>query len=247
VTSVREGQRVVGHASSGSHAELFVAPARQVFPVPDGADLTAAVAVPVTFGTASDALFEFGALQAGETVLVHGAAGGVGLACVQLAARSGCRVIGTARGRDRLDALTPLGLDHGIDSAREDIDRRVHELTGGAGADLVVDMAGGEALPQLLAALRHRGRFVVVGAASGEFQAFTFIDLIRKELTVSGVYLGLEMHTPRVRQLVAGFLDDVRDGRLTMPVDRVYPLTEAAKAHRHVEEGRPFGRVLLRP
>jgi NADPH:quinone reductase-like Zn-dependent oxidoreductase len=209
--------------------------------------LEAAVAVPVTFGTASDALFEFGALQPGETVLVHGAAGGVGIACVQLAARAGCRVIGTARGRDRVEALAALGLDHGIDSARERIDRRVHELTAGAGVDLVVHMAGGPALPQLLTALRHRGRFVVVGAASGEFQAFTFLDLVAKELTVSGVYLGLEIHTPRVRQLVAGFLDDVRDGRLTMPVDRVYPLTEAAEAHRHVEEGRPFGRVLLRP
>jgi NADPH2:quinone reductase len=153
VTSVRTGQRVVGHVSSGSHAELFVVPAPNVFAVPEGLDLEAAAAIPVTFGTASDALFEFGALQAGDTVLIQGAAGGVGIACVQLAQRAGARVIGTARGDDRLERLAALGMNEGIDYARDRIDERVQEITAGAGVDLVVDMAGGQSLPQLLTAL----------------------------------------------------------------------------------------------
>ncbi|SEO90612.1 quinone oxidoreductase family protein [Trujillonella endophytica] len=247
VTVVRPGQRVVGQADRGSHAELFVVPQERIFPVPDGLDLDLAAPVPVLFGTASDALFEFGRLRAGETVLVQGAAGGVGVACVQLAKRAGARVIGTARGADRLERLTALGMDAGIDHSAEDIGRRARELTGGAGVDLVVDMAGGAAVPQLLDALGHRGRYVVVGAAGGGPQSFSFADLLSKQLTVSGVYLALEIHTARVHDLVRGFLEDVASGDLTVPVDSVFPLRDAARAHAHVEEGHPFGRVLLHP
>lgn len=247
VTAVRPGRRVVGQADRGSHAELFLVPQERIFPVPDGLDLDLAAPVPVVFGTASDALFEFGALRPGETVLVQGAAGGVGVACVQLAKRAGARVIGTARGADRLERLAALGMDDGIDHSVEDIGRRTRELTGGAGADLVVDMAGGAAVAQLLDALAHRGRLVAVGAASGTMPSFSFGDLLSKNLTVSGVYLALEIHTARVHELVRGFLDDVLSGGLTVPVDSVFPLREAARAHAHVEQGRPFGRVLLHP
>lgn len=247
VTRFSPGQRVVAHAAFGSHAELFAAPEAQCFAVPDGVPMDVAATVPVTFGTAHDALFEFGKLAAGETVLIQGAAGGVGIACVQLAKRAGATVIGTAHGADRLERLRGLGLDHGIDYAREDIGARTKELTGGRGADLVVDMAGGKGLAQLLAALAYRGRFAAIGGSSGEFPVFTFRDLLAKNLTVIGVYLALEIGTSRIRDAIAAYYSGIAAGQLVMPIDRVFPLSQAAEAHAHVERGHPFGRVLLHP
>ena len=247
VTSIRPGQRVVGHNSAGSHAELFAVPEDLCFPVPDGLDMDVASTVPVTFGTAHDALFEFGGLKPGESVLIQGAAGGVGVACVQLAKRAGATVIGTAFGPERLERLKALGMDHGIDYGCEDIGQRTLELTGGKGADLVIDMAGAKGLKQLLAAMAYRGRFMAIGVSSGEFPTFSFSDLMSKNLTVQGVYLALEIRTARVHEAVAAIFADIAAGRLSMPIERVYPLAEAAAAHAHVETGHPFGRILLRP
>lgn len=247
VASVHVGQRVVGQADQGSHAEVFAAPAARVFPVPDGLDIGIASTLPVTFGTAHDALFEFGGLKPGETVLVQGAAGGVGIACVQLAKQAGATVIGTARGADRIARLGALGLDHGIDYAEEDIGQRCRELTDGRGVDLVVDMAGGRNLTQVYDAMRYRGRFAAVGLSSGEMPVFTFSDLLSKNLTIIGVFLAREIHTPRVHALVDAMMRDVLAGRLTMPIDREFALADAAAAHAHVETGHPLGRVLMRP
>lgn len=247
VTGFRPGQRVAAHNGFGSHAELFAAPESQCFPVPDAVPMDVGCTVPVTFGTAHDALFEFGQLRAGETVLIQGAAGGVGVACVQLARRAGAKVIGTAHGAERLERLRALGMDHGIDYSREDIGARAKELTGGRGVDLVVDMAGGKALPRLIDALAYRGRFAVVGGASGEFQTFTFRDLLFKNLTVVGVFFALEIQSRRAHEAIAACYAEIGAGRLTMPIDRIFPLAEAAAAHAHVERGHPFGRVLLRP
>lgn len=247
VAHIRPGQRVVGQTDAGSHAELFAVPQGRVFPVPDGLDMDIACTIPVTFGTASDALFEFGGLKAGETVLIQGAAGGVGVACVQLAKRAGATVIGTARGSDRLERLKALGMDYGIDYALEDIGERTRELTDGRGADLVVDMAGGKSLSQLYRALAYRGRLAAVGLSSGEMPVFAFTDLLAKNLTVIGVFLALEIETPRVHALIDGFFEDALAGRVTMPVDKVFSLAEAALAHTHVQGGHPFGRVLMHP
>src|SRR2546428_2001197 len=120
VTDRHVGQRVVATNLWGSHAELESVPAILTWPVPDGADIAAVACVPVAFGTADDCLFEFGHLQAGETVLVQAGAGGVGLAAIQLAKRGGATVLATASSDDRLERLRPLGLDHGIASSRPD-------------------------------------------------------------------------------------------------------------------------------
>ena len=247
VTAVGPGDRVVGQADHGSHAELFVVPESRVFRVPAGLDFERSAPVPVIFGTASDALFEFGGLRRGETVLVHGAAGGVGVACVQLAKQAGAQVLGTARGLDRLERLVPLGLDHGIDPTTDDIAQRTLEITDGHGADVVVDMVGGRSIPDLFNALAPRGRISAVGASSGEPTAFLFTDLLRKNATVHGVYLGLELHTPRVHTMVKRMFDEVAADQLVVPIDRTFALADAVAAHEYAEQGHPFGRVLLRP
>ncbi len=247
IKSIQPGQRVVGHNAAGSHAELFAVPEDLCFPVPDGLNMDVAATVPVTFGTGLDALFEFGGLKRGETVLIQGAAGGVGVACVQLAKLAGATVIGTAFGPERLERLTALGMDHGIDYSCQDIGQRTRELTGGKGAELVIDMAGAKGLKQLLDALAYRGRYMAVGVSSGESPTFTFSELMGKNLTIQGVYLALEIRTARVHEAIAGIFADIAAGRLTMPIEQVYPLAQAAAAHAHVETGHPFGRILLRP
>ena len=240
------GDTVVGFNWAGSHAELFAVPERYAYRVPAGLDLDQASTVPVAFGTAADALFEFGALQPGEVVLVQGAAGGVGLAAVQLAAQAGATVIGTASSDERLDRLRGFGMHHGINYRTEDLGARVLELTGGKGADLVLDLAGGKSMAALMKAVRYRGRFAVVGASSGDLPAFHFFDLIRKSLHLYGISFGQEMHTPRAHALIADLFARMKDGALRMPIDRIFPLAETAAAHAYVENGHPFGRVLIR-
>src|SRR5205814_6674215 len=120
VTDRRVGQRVVATMLSGSHAELVAVPAMVTWPVPDGADVVACACVPVAFGTADDCLFEFGHLQTGESVLIQAGAGGVGVAAIQLAKQAGATVLATASSDDRLERLTPLGLDYGINYSRDD-------------------------------------------------------------------------------------------------------------------------------
>ncbi|WP_066552316.1 quinone oxidoreductase family protein [Croceicoccus bisphenolivorans] len=247
VTKFAPGDRVVAFNWHGSHAEFFATPEKYVYPIADGLPTQQAAIIPVAFGTASDALFEYGRLQPGETVLVQGAAGGVGLAAVQLAAQAGARVIGTASGRQRLARIEPFGMDHGIDYRSEDIAQVCLELTGGKGVDIVLDMAGGHSVGTLLQAMRFRGRYVVIGASTGTLPSFGFFELIRRAATVHAVSFGGEMHLPRVHDLIASLSRRMARGMLQMPVERIFPLADAAAAHAFVANNHPFGRVLLKP
>lgn len=241
------GDRVAGFNWSGSHAELFAVPECYAYAIPEGLDLTVASTLPIPFGTAYDALFTYGDLKHGETVLIQGAAGGVGLAAVQLAARAGARVIGTASDEARLERVRPFGLDEGIAYRTQSIAERVAELTDGQGVDMVVDMAGGAAVPDLIASLRRHGRYMVVGASTGDLPSFGFFEVINSAVTIKGVTFGKEMHTQRARDLLGDIMQRCAAGELTMPVDREFPLEQAVAAHSHVARAHPFGRVIMRP
>ena len=247
VTRFKAGDRVVAFDWNGSHAEFFAVPEHYAYPVPEGMDLRQASIVPIAFGTAHDALFEYGGLKAGEFVLVQGAAGGVGLSAVQLAARAGAQVIGTASGEARLDRIRPLGLEHGSDYRNEDIAARCREITGGKGVDLVLDLAGGKGKDLLVKALRPHGRYSVIGAAEGTLPSFDFFELIRKAMQVTGISFGRDMHTPRVHQLLEDLFADVASGALVMPIEREFRLSEVREAHEFVATQHPFGRVVMRP
>ena len=249
VGHLRAGDRVAAFNFSGSYAEKFCVPAHHAFPVPDGLDMRVAATLPVTFGTADDALFEFGRLKPGETVLVTGGAGGVGLAAMQLARAAGAKVLATARGESRAKRLEEYGADAGIAYDKVDFADEVLRLTSGRGADLVVDMAGGgpQAVARLIKSTAYRGRLAIVGASSGEPPSIGFWDIIMKNLTVHGILFGAEMHTPRAHALLRRHMAGAAAGRLRMPIDREFALADAAEAHRYVESSRPFGRVLLRP
>jgi NADPH:quinone reductase-like Zn-dependent oxidoreductase len=246
VTRFRPGDRVMGFDWHGSHAELFAVPEHHAYPIPDGLDLRLAATIPIPFGTAHDALHEYGGMKAGDFILVQGAAGGVGLAAAQFAARAGGIVIGTASGKERLEKIVPFGLHHGIDYRSEDITARCREITGGKGVDLVLDLAGGQGKDALLRAVRPHGRYAVIGAAGGTLPSFGFFELIRKALHVVGISFGRDMNTPRVHALIADIARQVTAGELRMPIAAEYALADAVEAHRFVAEGHPFGRVLLR-
>lgn len=247
VTRFSPGQRVVAFNWSGSHAEYMAAPEDFCFPVPDGLDMMIAASAPIAFGTAHDALVEYGQLRADETVLVQGAAGGVGLAAVQIAREIGATVIGTASSAERLQRIEPFGLDHGLDYRQDNIAERCLAITGGKGVDLALDLAGGKGKEMLVKALRPHGRYGAVGASTGDIPSFSFFELIGERLNVYGVSLGREMHTDRVRKVIATIFAKLADGTYRMPIDRVFSLSNAVEAHRYVAEGHPLGRVMMTP
>jgi NADPH2:quinone reductase len=241
------GEQVVATMPNGSHAELVSVPSLVIWKVPDGADLAQVACVPVEFGTADDCLFEFGHLQEGETVLVQAGAGGVGIAAIQLAKRAGATVLATASSDERLAQLTDLGMDHGINYRDNDAADAARKLTGGKGVDLVVDPVGGSTLAGSLRALAYRGRCVTVGNAGREPTAIDVSILRSGNQSLTGVFLGAEIVTPRVREIIQRHIDDVAAGELRMIVDRTYPLAEAADAHAYIESRQAVGRVVLIP
>jgi NADPH:quinone reductase len=207
------------------------------------------VCVPIAYGTADDALFEFGRLQRGETVLVQAGAGGVGIAAIQLAKRIGGRILATASSDNRLERLADFGLDHGINYRTTDFADEVRRITGGHGADVILDSVGGQTLRDGLRRLAYRGRCVSVGDAGRQPGTPVDISALRPgNQTLAGYFLGAELATgQRARTMIARLLGDVASGDLRVAIDRTFPLAEAAAAHAYIESRQAFGRVLLKP
>ncbi len=249
--SVRErsvGQRVVAVAAAGSHAELRSVPVRATWVLPEGLGAEEAACIPVPFATAHDCLHEFGRLAPGETVLVQGATGGLGVAAVQLAKAAGATVIGTSSSEEKLERLVDYGLDHAVTTAGDPV-AAVRELTGDRGVDLVIDPVGGEMLQRSLAMLAYRGRAITVGNASRGESTVDISPLMNGNRTLQGVYLAAEQgaNFARVEALVSRLLEQVASGELRALIDRRFPLADAARAHAYAESRRALGRVLLIP
>jgi NADPH:quinone reductase len=240
------GDKVVTVHMFGSHAELRAVPARNAWRIPAGANVREAATVPIPFGTADDCLFEFGRLNKGETVLIQAGAGGVGIAAIQLAKRAGATVIATASSEAKLARLAAFGMDHGIDYRAKDLVAEVKRLTGGRGVNLVVDPVG-TTLPQSLASLAYRGRVSLVGRAGRGSTSTDVSVLMQGNQSLTGVFLGAEIVTDRVHDMIQRHVDDVAKGALRVAIDSTFPLREAAAAHRYIESRAAFGRVLLIP
>ncbi|SRR5579884_266310 len=250
VTSFAPGDRVVTVGLDGSHAERRVVDQSLAWLVPDALTTVDAACVPVAFGTADDCLFEFGRLAAGETALVHAGAGGVGIAAIQMAKRAGARVLATASSDERLERLHPLGLDERINYAQHDFVAEVRRITGGNGADVVVDSVGGSTLQGSIDALAYRGRCVTVGDAGRAAAENLDVSKMRPaNQTLSGYFLGAELllRPSRVHPMIGRLLSEVARGELEVVVDRTYPLAAAAEAHAYVESRKAVGRVVLLP
>ena len=248
VTHLKIGQKVATVNNWGSHAELRSVPARNCWPVPDGYDIAKAAAIPVTFGTAHDCLFEYGRMKAGEVVLVQAGASGVGVAAIQLARRAGASMIlATASSDERLEKLKPLGLTHGINYRTHEVPAEVMRLTDKKGANVIVDSVGGATLQGSINSLAYRGRVSMVGAAGREPMVVDVGSMMGGNRSLSGVFLGAEIMTDRVHDMIQGLIEDAAKGELEVVIDRKFPLAEAAAAHAYIESRAAVGRVVLVP
>lgn len=243
------GQRVVAIMVDGSHAELAVTHSTWTWVLPDGMDFADAAAVPVEFGTAHDALFEFGRLTAGQTVLVQAGAGGFGLAAIQLAKAAGATVIATASSPARLERLADYGVDLGVDYTKIETVTEVMRFTGDRGVDLAIDSVGGQALADCIEVVAFRGTVVFVGRMGGDETVPDIMPLLAKNARLQGLYLAAEVDRAphRIGAIIGELLDRVHSGELAAVRDRTYPLSEAAAAHRRVESREAFGRIILEP
>ncbi len=247
VTALAVGQRVLGLTDSGGYAEQAVARAGDVFVLPESMDFETAAGFPITYGTAHGAMVWRAGLKAGEVLVVHGAAGGVGLATVEAGKALGATVIATAGGPDKLAVAEAHGADHLIDSRREDIRERVKELTGGRGADVVFDPVGGDVFDASLRAVAWGGRLVVIGFAAGRVQQIPANILLIKNLSAVGFYWGsYRKHAPQLvsaqfAQLFAWF----EAGKLKPHVSHQLDLARAAEALELLSSRKSTGKVVL--
>lgn len=246
----RPGTRIMALLGGGGHGERVAVPMGQLMPVPDNLSLVEAAALPEAGLTAWTNLVVEGGLQAGETVLVAGATGGMGTMFVQLAHQLGGRVVASARDRGRLERLRELAPVEIIEivAAGEDLPARVRELTGGKGADLVIDMIGGAQVPVHLAALATRGRLVLVGVPTGRRAEIDLGAVLSRRLRLIGSVLRARPREEKA-QLTAGFagfaLPRLADGRLRPVVDRVLPFERIADAYAELERGGVFGKIVV--
>ena len=240
VTGLAVGDRVMARNTAYSYAELMTSPAVHTFVVPDNLDLLNGAVVPVTFATAWDAVANQCRVQAGETVLVHGAAGGVGIALVQVAKHAGATVIGTASSAERLEWAKGCGLDHGVNYAEVDFAQAVRDLTDGKGVDVVIDGVGGDVLLKSLECTAPHGRIGTYGSSAGRQVELTLGALSRTRLSLIGT--GSSGTTRADFEQMLGL---VADGTFKTTVDRTFPLADAAAAHTYLASRQVKGKVAL--
>tara|TARA_B100001750_G_C15512070_1_gene604368 strand:- start:1347 stop:2336 length:990 start_codon:yes stop_codon:yes gene_type:complete len=247
VTTVAPGDQVMGILGGGGYAEYALSPSDTLVPIPDGMPSDKAGAIPEVFMTAFDAAFLQEGLRAGETLLVHAVGSGVGTAAVQLARRAGASVIGTSRTLEKLDRASRLGLENGV-LADDSWPKRVLELTGGRGADVILDLVGGPYFEGNQRVIATKGRHIVVGVPGGSDSTVNLGRLMGKRASIRGTVLRARPLPEKVG-LSQAFVEDVLpgfiSGELEPVIDKIFPAAEADEAHRYMEENRNFGKILL--
>lgn len=243
------GDRVFGLVAGGAYAEKLVVHEREVVKTPDALSDEEATAVPEAFVTAYDALVTQGRLAPGERALIHAAGSGVGTAGIQIAKALGCFVIGTSRTADKLDRCKPLGLDAGIVPKGTAFADEVGRATGGAGADVVLDLVGGAYVAEDVLAAAQKGRILVVGLTAGTLAEVNLGVLLRKRASITGTVLRARPLEEKIAaaQVLERHLAPWLAARAVRPViDRVFDLADAPAAHAYVAGNESFGKVLLR-
>jgi len=248
VTVWQPGDEVCALLGGGGYAEQAAVPQGQLLPVPDGVSLVDAAGLPETACTVYATVFQQARLTPGETILVHGGAGGIGTMAIQLAKSFGARVICTAGTSAKLERCTELGADLAVSYVRDDFVSAVDVFTGGRGADVILDIVGGPYLARNVAALATGGRLLVVSTQGGSSAELDLQMLMRKRA-------GILASTLRARPpadkavIVAGVREQVwpliSAGRVRPVTDRVLPMADAADAHRVLEQGTHVGKILL--
>ncbi len=249
VQGLKAGDRVIAFPGTGGFAEECVAAAEKIMPLPQDMDFATGAALVLTYGTSLHALQDCARLQPGETLLVLGAAGGVGAAAVEIGKALGARVIAAASSGDKLALCRKLGADATIDYATEDLRKRALEQTDGKGVDVVYDPVGGSYTEPALRATAWRGRLLVVGFAAGEIPRIPLNLALLKERALIGVYWGDSVrHDPRghvsnMKQLMAWFAE----GKINPVVSEQFPLARAPEAIQRLLDRQAKGKVVILP
>jgi NADPH2:quinone reductase len=238
------GTRVVARTPQGGYAELAVAPASQTVVIPDGVSFEQAAALPVAYLTAWCALKHQGALRAGQTCLVQAAASGVGVAGIQIAKDAGARVFTTASTEEKLALGRRLGADVAINYTTTDFVEVVMKETDGRGVDVVLESVGGDVLRRSFDVLARYGRLVSAGNSSRSPAPADLTQMLGRRLSLFGFYLGREQG---LEAALSELLDRVATGKIEAVIDRTFPLSETAEAHRYVASRANLGKVLLLP
>jgi putative PIG3 family NAD(P)H quinone oxidoreductase len=251
VTNWSVGQNVCALLAGGGYAEYVAVPAAQVLPIPDGVGVTDAAGLPETACTVWSNLVMAAGLRPGETLLVHGGASGIGTHAVQVGAALGARVAVTAGSPAKLEFCTDLGADVAISYRDEDFVERIRAVTGGRGADVILDLMGASYLDRNLSALAPDGRLVIIGMQGGVKAELNIGTLIGKRLTVLGTSLrGRPVDGPHgkaeIVEAVRTFVWPMIEAGTVRPVIGArFPMDRAAEAHRALSAGEVTGKVLL--
>jgi putative PIG3 family NAD(P)H quinone oxidoreductase len=242
------GDRVMGIVGGGGYAEQARIDYRMAMPIPDGIDYVQAAGIPEAFVTAHEAAFHLGRLDAGESILIHAAASGVGSAAVQLAHAAGARVFATASAT-KLDRVRDLGADVAIDYKTDDFAKVIERETGGKGVDVIVDFIGAPYFERNLASLNFGGRLIEVGLLGGAKGASLPLDrLLYRHLQIIGTVM--KSRPQSVKQAMTQrfrdrWLHAFDDGTLVPVIDSEFPLADAAQAHRRMESSASIGKIIL--
>ena len=231
---------IMGAKTDGGYAELAKARASDLLPIPESLAFEPAAAFPLVFLTAWHMLITRAKLQAGETVLVHAAGSGIGHAAVQIAKLAGATVITTVGSDAKVAKAASLGADHVIQYQREDWPKRVQELTGGQGVDVVFEHIGPETWEQSVRALKKRGRLVTCGATTGPSAPLELRYVFSRQLSLLGSMMGTRAELDTVTRLVG-------ERKLTPIVDTVFPLRDARAAQERMLARDLFGKLILTP
>lgn len=243
----KAGDKVCALVGGGGYAEYAVVDARHALPIPEGLSFEEAAGLPETVFTVFANVFEHGALKAGETLLVHGATSGIGTTAIAMGKAAGAKVIATARGADKAAQALKLGADVAVDTTAEDF-AEIAQREGGA--DVVLDMVGGDYFAKDLDAVRTGGRIVFIAAQAGGVVSLPIMKIMQKRALVTGSTLRPRDADEKARiaaAVEATVWPWIAAGKVRPQIDAVFPLAEAATAHAHLEAGGHLGKVILKP
>ena len=242
------GERVMSLVAGGGYAQYCIAQDAQAMKVPPSLSIQEAAAMPETLMTVWHNVFERGGLKEGETLLIHGGSSGIGTMAIQLAKAFGAKVIVTVGSKDKADACKKLGADHAINYKTEDYVAEVKTLTGGQGANVILDMIGGDYIERNYEAAAVDGRIVQIAFLGGFKATVNFTRLMVKRLTHTGSTLRPRSDADKAK-MVAAIEDKVmpliRSGRIKPLMDSHFPLEKAAEAHRRMETSEHIGKIVL--
>jgi len=249
VAGFAPGDRVLAAAPMGGYAERIALPAAFAHRMPEGMSFEEGAALPIVYPTSYAGLVYRAGLQRGETLLVHAAAGGVGLAAVQIGKALGARVIATAGGVEKLHVALEAGADVGIDYSEEDFVERVKEFTGGRGADVIYDSVGGDVFDRSLKCIAWNGRLLVIGFASGTIPTVAANRILLKNIAVVGLHWGAyaKYEPARVPETFEALFRLYAEKQIRPVIYRGYPLEEAPAALAALGSRKSHGKVVLLP